>query len=546
MTTKIVPIFDPDRPFRLWSIDEIYDGVSNNVYVPNVNDGVWDWSSGLYRVMSVDIETGISTLERYRSIIENPLIDSEDILMGSVPGRVSEGYRLYLNSKTDPITAAVDSRLYVYGSDNKYIRLFKGFDISENGDVVSLYYDSNNELTDDKIPLELATSIEGSNKAIKTPLAAYATKGMVDGEVVTCVIYSDTGMVTSVNPLLVKNTSYIRNVNSANLYITHLSINSPYLTGDTQQRLEVPLNTPLENMNLTVNVHYSNGDIKQCQVDNNKITVDGLNAFRVSQKNQSSPLIVNYHFNDGEANYCATSDNGTSVSKVYQLTTLPPLSKGIVKLFIIPNWNSSLNRWDLIYYLYNLDRDICKDVTKLVRIIEPAGQGYDPLNYGTLQRLTFSLQMMEIGELEVDYEHRQNFEITLFSAMGEKSPSWTMEYVDSGNIIYGDKQFAKVSNITGKALMDISQDITSFNGWLDVMYMPLYPLYSDEETKPLIPTHVILEYKEHSVEVVLTYYNDNFEFPTLPLIGDTITCKWIKRTEARDMQLAISALSVKN
>ena len=369
---------------------------------------------------------------------------------------------------------------------------------------------------------------------------------MTDGEVVTCVIYSDTGMVTSVNPLLVKNTSYIRSVNSDNLYVTHLSLNSPYLVGDSQQKIEVPLNTPLENMNLTVNVHYSNGDKKQCQIDNKKITVDGLNAFKVSQKNQSSPLIVNYHFNDDEANYCATSDTGGSISKVYQLTTLPPLSKGIVKLFVIPRWNSSLTRWDLFFYLYNLDRDISKDVTKYVRIVEPAGQGYDPLNYGTLQRLTFSLQMKEIGELEVDYEHRQNFEITIFSAMGGKSPSWTMEYVDGGDIIYGDKQYVKVNNNTGKVLLDLSQDITSFSGWLDVMYMPLYPLYSDEETKPLIPTHVILEYKNQKVEVVLTYYNDVIEFPVMPLLGDNIICKWIRRTEARDMELAISALAVTN
>ena len=99
MSTKIVPIFDPDRPFRLWSINEIYDGVSNNAYVPNVNDGVWDWNSGLYRVTAVDIETGLSTLERYQSVIENPLIDSEDILMGAVPGRVSEGYRTIFKLK---------------------------------------------------------------------------------------------------------------------------------------------------------------------------------------------------------------------------------------------------------------------------------------------------------------------------------------------------------------------------------------------------------------------------------------------------------------
>lgn len=537
-------VFNPDRLFTVWAICDIYDGEGVGTVVPNINDAVWDWNTGLYRVILVDIETGLSTLERHKEIKENPFISTEDILMGSVPGRVSESYRLYINSKTQPINASVDSRLNIYGSDNKYIRLFKGFDISDNGEVVSLYYDKNNNLNDDKIPLELAMTIQGISEAVKSPMSGYVNKGLVDGEVITCVVYSVTGIVTSVNPLLVKNTSYIRNTSAEQKYVTHLSMYSPFLVNDSPDRLEVPLHTPVEDLNISVNVHYSDGDIVIFSVSDERITVDGLESFSISQKGQTTPVVVNYHFNKDEANYCATSDTGGSLSKIYQLTTMPPLAKGIVKLFVIPIWNTELKRWDLEYYLYNLDRDVAKSVTQFVEVISITGNAFDPIDYGKLQRLILIIDLKNIDELEVDYRFNQEFEITLLSPIAERVPSWTIGYVESGNMIYGDNQVARIISLTNVIYIDLSQTITSFDGWLDRMFTPLFPLYSNEEEKPMMPSHLILIYKNVELMVSVDRYDEEIEFPVKPLIGETIICKWINRTEAKDYLLAISGLTV--
>ena len=56
--TPIVPVHDPDRGFRVWNRDEVYGQSEKGRYVPNLDDAVWDWDTGLWRVIEVDITTG--------------------------------------------------------------------------------------------------------------------------------------------------------------------------------------------------------------------------------------------------------------------------------------------------------------------------------------------------------------------------------------------------------------------------------------------------------------------------------------------------------
>ena len=42
---------------------EIYTGpTGTGRYVPNIEDAVWDWTAGVFRVVDVNITTGLSTL----------------------------------------------------------------------------------------------------------------------------------------------------------------------------------------------------------------------------------------------------------------------------------------------------------------------------------------------------------------------------------------------------------------------------------------------------------------------------------------------------
>ena len=61
MSDVVVPIHNPDGKFHLWHMREIFRGPNTGRYVPNIDDAVWDWDTGLYRVTAVDLTTGLST-----------------------------------------------------------------------------------------------------------------------------------------------------------------------------------------------------------------------------------------------------------------------------------------------------------------------------------------------------------------------------------------------------------------------------------------------------------------------------------------------------
>lgn len=540
---SITPIFDPDRSFRLWAISEIYKHSVQGSYVPNVNDGVWDWDEGLYKVVFVDIETGESQLERYRAISQNEALSPDDILLGAVPARVSEAYRLYINDHFDPICAAVDSRLIIYGSDNQYIRLFKGFEIGNNGKVISAYYDSNNELKDDKIPLEIVQSVDENNRCIKTPAIGYVTKGLPDGEAVTAVVYSNTGSVTSINPLLIKNVSFVRRASESNTYITKITIQSPYLVGNSD-RLEVPLHTPLSKLAIDVILHYSSGQQRKIVANDPHISISGLEVFKVSQKNQTIPVIITYRFADNESNYNASADDGTSMSVTYQLTTTPPLSTGVIKLYAIPSWDTSVNGWVLDYYMFNQDGSENKLVTDAVNVIRSDSKAYSPNDYDTVQSLTLTMQVNQVSSIYVDYTHNQTLDVTLLSPRGQYIPSWSLSYSDDGDGVYGLDQLAHVTVRDSIVYIDISQGINDVNSWLDVMYMRVYPIVSGVNNRVVLPTHFKLHYNNEFVMVMVAKYNDPIVFPIEPLSGDTMVLEWVYRSESNDVYLAMTPLTI--
>ena len=83
----IQPIFDSNRGFREWLRSEIYTGpTGTGVYVPNVDDKVWDWVQGILRVVAVDMSTGLSTLQAWQAPAEPEPENRLDILSGVGPG----------------------------------------------------------------------------------------------------------------------------------------------------------------------------------------------------------------------------------------------------------------------------------------------------------------------------------------------------------------------------------------------------------------------------------------------------------------------------
>lgn len=545
--TSNVPIFDPDRGFRLWLLPEIYDGTDEGgVYVPNVNDAVLDWDTGLYRVTHVDIESGISQLIQASFPSVNPGMSEDDILMGISPSRPSEVYRVYINSSVDPITAAIDSRLHIYGSENMYVRLFEGSDISESGTVISLYYDNDGRLTDDKYPLELVSTIHEDNIAVKTSVHGYIAYKLDDGELVTAVVYNSSGGVTSINPLLSTDTKYVRPPTKETRHVTNIELSSPFITANDPLRLEVPLHTPIDTLNLLGIVRYSDGSSRHMPIDGTKFSIAGLEVFTISLSGQTIPLVLTYNLSPEEASYASTSDDGSSISKLYHLTTTSPEYAYSVKLFVLPLWDNYYNHWGLTYYLYNLVRDTSLDVTDLVKTGSVDGITYNPNLYGETQRLTVAIDMELVSDEYLAFRHVQTYEIALIGPPAETIPSWTLRYNPGFGEIYGQDILITAVVRDTEIEMDLKSGINSIEEWLDLMYRPAYPLFDAVlETGPPMPTHVDIIYRDTVVSIEIHEFNQLITLPTIPIDGDNLWLRWYIRTEANELELAITPATVR-
>lgn len=544
---KIVPIEDPNRGFHIWPRWEIYDGTDKGgIIVPNVDDLVWDWSAGPHRVTQVDRITYLSTIVPWTPPTNNNALNPLDILSGAVPGRAGENYRLYINTKHEPVSACIDSRLTIYGSEQSYIRLFQGSDITDEGKVVSLYYGPNNRLTDDKWPLETVKTADVQNNTVKVPKNGFVIHGLTDGELVTCVVYNTAGAISSINPLLAQDTTFVRATNAPARYITRVNLETPFALSANPKIIEVPMHLPIDSLNLMGRVSYNDGTSRRVPVDGTKMELAGLETFTVSQVGQTIPLVLMYHLSPEESTYAATDDAGSSITERYSLTTTTANGSYNVKLFVSPMWNRIRNQWELKYFLYNLDRNMAKDVTAFVETGVDGGIGFDPLLYGTVQRLTVAINMRDIDENNHPFRHVQAFEITLFTPIGQTLPNWTLRYNVGSGEIYGEDVIGRGDMAADGQSVDmiLSSGNNWMNDWLDNVYRDTYPLFNPDVTsKPPLPTHVTVCHGDVEETIPVEAFADSLAFPSVPHDGDTLLLKWIKRIEAKDLQLGLSPMT---
>src|SRR5690606_3680018 len=354
-------IVDPDRGYREFAIWEIYTGPDGTgVYVPNVNDAVRDWKVGWYRVKSVDYTTGLSQLELWETPSTNTDVDQSELLLGVGPGYQSETWRVYVDTRKIPYTLEIDRRLHLYGTEVTHLKLFKGVDVSETGQVISAHYDQAGNLLGENIPLQLVATTDRTNTAIKCPTSSFTSVPLVDGEVVSYVAYAANGTPVSKGKLLVENTSLARRSESNLRYITGIRLESPFLSASDPQVIEFPINLNVDSITLQGVVEYSNGDIVKLPITgdvSDKFSLFGLRHYVPTIEGQPVPLTLNYRLSDTEYSYVQGPTANGSIAEAYRGITVRADNSYSVKLFAYPNWKGEVNGYELDFWLYSLDRD---------------------------------------------------------------------------------------------------------------------------------------------------------------------------------------------
>lgn len=504
---SITPIIDQNRRFQTWHMREIYDGPGGTgKYVPNVDDLVIDWSTGFWRVVSVDYyNTNLSYLEQVNIGLLGGGIDAGEQTVLTSVGPNPNALRIYVDTSVIPHTLTIDSRMPWYGAENHHVKVFKGTDISaSDGVVISCMIDAGGNIVSEDIPLVNSLIPNATNYTQKAPMVAWCSESVKTGDVAMVVTYTADGRISAVDKFVIVNTNFIRTTDQAAKIVASIDLESPFLSKQDQRLIECPINMITQSLPLSGRVSYTDGTSTVLPIDGVKFSLAGFNTFIASQIGQTVDLVLCYHLTGQELAVGSTPAlPDRRMTKTYKLRTMDINTFYDIKLFACPVWN--VNRYDLRFYLYNLNRADVFDVTNWVEY----AVGKPEFN-GTLlnqaQSLSVAFNMSNLGPGYSNYRQVQHLTVTLLAPGNAKGVNsfYTISYTDG--IRFGERLKANILNQVGTTLpfgLDVSNGATSADEWLVKHYLPLIPLYHPSiESEAPTPSHATIVVNDQFIRTV--------------------------------------------
>ena len=552
-----VPIRDPSSRWMQWALFEIFMGIgtpgaqdpagTKERYIPKVNDWVIDPDTAeRWSVVSIDP----STLKPELRVVKDAPVDEfseDDLLLGMGPGTQSDTYRIYVNDKVNPHTLTVDGRLKVNGKSAASCIIFRGSLIDGSAHVVSKVYDQAQNLVGQAIPLELVKMAEGLNRAVYCVPPAHCTEKMPDGEVVTAVLYSDTGIVLHKRQLLVENTAFIRTSDSATKYVTSIGIESPWVTPADPFTLRMPLNVPLDSGNFIGVVNFSDGSTKRLPVDGTKFRFDGLRPWISGLIGQKQRLVLQYMLSPDEMTVEGVVNQQGFVAQEFAAITTKAEGSYTVKLFAYPEWIDSVNGYKLRWWLLNLDRDMRYDVTPYVRI-QPNSAAFNPKAYGINQRLAVTVNLQDVNGSFKNWNYPQLIDVALMAMGTERDTTrWQIGFQVGQNPPYGVDLRAVTSFINQNLMrVKIDQGEASLEDWLQRIYYRTLPVTDPaKESIPPAPNYFrIISGAWESEYFPISQWSEELVINRAIADSGTLYVQFIKRTPETDLVLSIAGLPV--
>ncbi len=543
-----VPIYDPQRGFKSWNISEIYTGpAGTGAYVPNVDDLVIDWSRGLLRVSAVDITTGLSVLVEHAFPKTNDLLNN-DVLFGVGPGYTSELWRVYINRNVVPHTLSLNSSLVIYDSASAYCKIFKGTNTSNSGIVISANYNTSGDYVSENIPLiDITVPVDpdnGVNASAKAPAVGYTNEPLNDGDLVTLVVYTQSGTVTGRYKLLVTNTSFIRSLEANTRYISDIVIESPFISENDSRVIEVPLNVPLSSVVARARVFYTDGTSRPVTIDGTKCSLFGMDNYVATISGQRIPLVLNYKLGANE--FSTVSQGGTerAISKSYNIRTIDVVGAYSVKLFPIPTWNPATEAWDLSYLLYTLDRGEWFNATPFIEVGANSA-AFNGRYWGNVQWLTVAVDIEKVDPRLTTFRHVQRFGISLLRNGLSPDDSWSLHFNDSGSP-YGTGIKCEANFISvGHWSLNIASGYSALEDWLDAVYYRVEPLYDvQNESRAPAPTHFVLNVNGIRNEYPIASWNISIPSTTGSLAGASAVIEWRRRVGSTTLELGATPIKI--
>lgn len=541
------PIVLDGRRWTIFADHEVYyaDKSTAGAYVPNELDLIEHIKEK--RTSIVTWRNPLPPYDFKTEAYERTPNANTDVIVGDRSPIARDAFRVLINKDRVPATLNFSAQFYVKGSAHSYMRVFLGNDIGVNGVCISGYM-RNGQMVSDRIPLEVALDGAGGIKTIKNPVPAICTKIPENGELVTAVVYNSVNDITQIATCNVLLTDMAQATTKPQKQIVDIRLNSPQLSTSNANQLELPVNTPIDDILVTCEVIYTTGSVEK-NIDGSKIKLFGFKSSGAydemmisSSLGMEIPLQLSYALSADET-YIGNDIVDGVINRRYTAITERIDGAYSPKLFVVPVWAGADRGYRLEYYLTDLRRDGIYNATSYVRYAENSPP-IDPKLYGIKQRVAVRVNTAEVSPTFKNHWHTETFTITFTAPGTEKRDNFILEYY-KGNPAYGDDMYVQFTpfNVTYNKL-DITCGKSTLQEWLDAIYYPTYPVFDRkaEGSKPPAPTHFELAIGSRTFRYAITDWHKELTVDTPIEDGNTIRINWIVETATDYLFMGLSPL----
>jgi len=522
VTTMVI---DLDRGFKTWSRSEVWTGpTGTGQFVPNLNDLIFDVPNNTcYKTTNVDYTSGLSQWERFTFASLNGATDT-DVLIGIGPGADSETWRLHVSKVTIPFEARFDLRLVIPGSEASYIKVFKMIDNQIHGNVISAMYDSNDDWVTDAIPI-----IQGPLPGIipnafllyggqyRTVSPFYLTHSVETGEPLYVKVYNAAGIPISEYRVLAHVTDNIPSGNLAVKHVSNITLETRFLSETVSDLIQVPKNINLASLVLMARTHYSTGATTGLSpVDGTKFTLLNGQSFIAGIDNQIIPVRLKYTLGGDESGDGVVTNSGERfITRLYRVQVMPTNYSYSVKTMNFLDWDSANNRYNMVSYLYSLDRLESFNVSD-INVFGVTGDVFTGIPGSGDRQHVISVDLEDISPSYNEFRYIQDVECNALASGTSGGVRWRITN-NPGETPY-EALIASVTELGGNYIINLGNGLPDLATWLENTYEVQGPLLLPLEAEPLVPTHIRLTYASLSIQVPIANWNAGISIPNTNLM----------------------------
>lgn len=334
---------NPEKYF--YHRDEVYEGVvtgdKNNIV--KVGDAVLDWNEGILKVVSVHPMTYVPTLQVWNPI-ENVDIDNEEAslitgLSGYQPTIIS---RAFYHTVLGVHYITLDSAYRIFGSDPTKCKIFLGTDTTNTGTIIS-----NPQLID-------LVSINSPTDTQKVVPTSVINIPLLDGQIITLIIYTDTGTKVGEKSFVVKESSAMAPATNSFRTIQDVQLyDCPWISLITPDQLEIPANYGMQIGTTQAIVNYTSGPPSIIPIDGTICKLLGVDNFNNNLAGITSYLTLVY--TPQGTDLIENGNLNGQVTHTYQVITTNTNVDNRYKVYLSIYYNPTTQMYGFRCYLSDFD-----------------------------------------------------------------------------------------------------------------------------------------------------------------------------------------------